>query len=134
MIARRLSLRGGRFWNVHRTRTVRTARAIPAIAVAGYPEVNSCRQPTNARNQKDPSDQIPSWQQKSNACPSVSAAPAAARLVDRLHPTHGGFPVNLRESFLPRGIVEVQKLNAMKRIERSHSPNAGPAKAAGTVV
>jgi hypothetical protein len=35
---------------------------------------------------------------------------------------------------LHRGIVQIQKLNAITRIERSHSRNTDAAKAAGAVV
>src|SRR3974377_553527 len=105
MIARELSLRGGRLRKVYRTRAIRAERAVPAVAVAGYPKISSCRQPTNARNQNNPRNQIPARKQESHARPGLRPAPRPALLVDCLHPTHGGVTVDLRESLLRQPIM-----------------------------
>ena len=87
-----------------------------------------------ARNEKRPRNQAPSRKQETDTRPGVSATIDTALFVDDLHPAQGGFAVDLRESFLRRGIVQVQKLNALARIEWPHRRDTGPTKTARTVI
>jgi len=107
---------------------------VPAIAVAGNPRIDLCSKPANAGDEEKPRKQIPAWQKQTNVCPSFSAAPHVTLRIDRLHPTHRRFAIDLREAGLRGGIVQIQEFDTLPCVKPSQTLHTGAAEAAVSVV
>jgi len=81
---------------------------IPTISVARDPSVHKSSHKMNARDKKQPSNEIPSRQSEADARPGIGAGENAAACVHGLHQAHGFFAVNLRETRCSSGIVQVE--------------------------
>jgi hypothetical protein len=116
------------------TTSIRTSRAVPSIAVPRNQFVNFAGNPTDARNQQNPSHHLPTRQEHADTSPSFGAARDAPIRANRLHPTHRDFRIDLWISLLDCGIMYVKKLDAMLRVKSLHTRSAGAAKAATSIV
>ena len=117
------------------TTSIRTSRSVPSIAVPRNQFVNFAGNPTDARNQQNPSHKLPTRQEHADTSPSFGAAPHAPIRARRLHPTHGHFRIDLWISLLVDcRIMYVKKLDAMLRVKSLHTRDAGAAKAATSIV
>jgi len=101
--------------------------AVPAIAVASNPGVDSCGEPVNAGKEKNPSKEIPAGEKTSNAGPSVNAREDAAVRIDGLHQPHCFFPIHLRKTQRGLRVVKVEKFDVLMAIESAGASHAASA-------
>lgn len=108
--------------------------AIPAIAIARNPAVETLRDEVNPRNQKHPRYELPSWQSQPNARPGVGSGIDAPSRIDGLHQAHRFSDVDLRKAGGHAGVMKVQQLYPAVRVHVPHANHAGTAQVAGAIV
>ena len=119
---------------MHGARSVGAEVAVPPVAIARDPGVNFSGEPSDARDEKNPTEVAPTRQKQPDARPCFDATGEAPARVDGLHPAHGEASIDLREAFLCTGVVEIEKLDAVMRVEALDGSDAGATEAAGAVV
>src|SRR6266853_1323887 len=108
-------------------------RAVPAVAIACDPRVKLSRHRANSRNQQNPCDQFPSWQQHSDPRPGIAATEQTPIRIDSQHRAHGFLSIHLRKSLLRRWILQVQKLDAPRAVKTLYALCASSAQIATSI-
>ena len=128
------SIFAGGTGEVDRASAVGAKLAVPTVAIARDPGVDFAGEPADARDEKNPTEVAPTREEQTDAGPRFDATRDAPARVDGLHPAHGQPSVDLRETFLCGGVVEVEEFDAMTRVEALNGSDAGATQAAGAVV
>lgn len=107
---------------------------IPTVTVAGDPGIDFGGEPPDTGNEKNPTEVFPTAEKRADASPGFGAAGDAPARVNGLHPAHGEFAIDLRETLLGGGVVKVEEFDAVACVEAADGSDAGAAEAAGAVV
>ena len=92
---------------------VGTGGAVPTVTIARDPGVDSCGEPVNAGNEKNPSEEIPAGQEASDAGPCVNAGVDSAVRIDCLHQLLRFFSIDLGKAGRGLRVVEIEKLDTL---------------------
>src|SRR5947207_13663898 len=112
------------FLHVQAASSVLAHRAVPAIAIARNPAVNSSGNPANPWNQQNPCHELPTRKRRSDSGPGIAAAEYSSVRIDSLHQAQRFFAIHLRKSLLRSRVVQIQELDAPSPVEAPRTPRA----------